>query len=322
MIHAIFCKLHTNSLAFFKNSHSHSRGIIDSSSNKLLTMRADLLALGAIVLWASLATLATLLSDIPPFLLTGIGLIFGSLISLPLSGFKLSAWKIPIRTLLVGIYGLFGYHLMLFIALQTAPAVEANLVNYLWPLLIVVLAPLFTKSLALGARHVFAAVSGFAGAALAITSNSPGASALGFETGYLFALAAAIIWATYSLATTKLPKFPTSAIGLFGLVAGSLAIAAHFLLEQPASISSSDWWLLILLGLGPLGGAFYFWDAALKIGDPRRIGLLAFLTPLLSTTLLLLVSARPLSWQLVIATVLIVGGAVLGSKSVSVAKSK
>ena len=43
-------------------------------------MRADLLALGAIVLWASLATLATLLSNIPPLLLTGIGLIIGSLI--------------------------------------------------------------------------------------------------------------------------------------------------------------------------------------------------------------------------------------------------
>jgi drug/metabolite transporter (DMT)-like permease len=87
-------------------------------------------------------------------------------------------------------------------------------------------------------------------------------------------------------------------------------------LEEPATISASDWWLLILLGLGPLGGSFYFWDAALKIGDPRRIGLLAFLTPLLSTVMLVLVSGRVLSWQLAIATALIVGGAVLGSKRV------
>lgn len=279
-------------------------------------MRADLLALGAIVLWASLAALATLLSNIPPLLLTGIGLVIGSLISLPLSGFKLSAWKIPFRTLLVGVYGLFGYHLMLFIALQTAPAVEANLVNYLWPLLIVVLAPLFTKSLKLGPRHIIAASAGFTGAAIAITSNGQAGLSFDFETGYLFALAAAVIWATYSLATTKLPAFPTSAIGLFGLVAGLLAIGAHFVLEAPAVISTSDWWLLILLGLGPLGGSFYFWDAALKAGDPRRIGLLAFLTPLLSTAVLVLVSGRVLSWQLAIATALIVGGAVLGSKRV------
>jgi drug/metabolite transporter (DMT)-like permease len=278
-------------------------------------MRADLLALGAIVLWASLATLATALSNIPPLLLTGLGLIIGSLISLPLSGFKLSAWKIPFKTLLVGVYGLFGYHLMLFVALQSAPAVEANLVNYLWPLLIVVLAPLFTRSLKLGPRHTIAASAGFTGAAIAITSNGRAGLSFDFETGYLFALAAAIIWATYSLLTTKLPAFPTSAIGLFGLVAGVLAIASHFVLEEPAVISASDWWLLILLGLGPLGASFYFWDAALKIGDPRRIGLLAFLTPLLSTALLVVVSGRMLSWQLAIATVLIVGGAVLGSRS-------
>ena len=279
-------------------------------------MRADLLALGAIVLWASLATLATVLSNIPPLLLTGIGLVIGSLISLPLSGFKIAAWKIPVKTLAVGVYGLFGYHLMLFIALKTAPAVEANLLNYLWPLLIVILAPLFTKSLKLRARHIIAASAGFTGAAIAITSNGQAGLSFDFETGYLFALAAAVIWATYSLTTTKLPAFPTSAIGLFGLVAGLLAIGAHFVLEEPATISASNWWLLILLGLGPLGASFYFWDAALKIGDPRRIGLLAFLTPLLSTALLVLVSGRVLSWQLAIATALIVGGALLGSRRV------
>jgi drug/metabolite transporter (DMT)-like permease len=285
-------------------------------------MRADLLALGAIVLWAMLATLATLLSNIPPLLLTGIGLIIGSLISLPLSGFKLVAWRIPFKTLLVGIYGLFGYHLMLFIALQSAPAVEANLVNYLWPLLIVVLAPLFTKSLKLGVRHAIAAIAGFTGAAIAITSNGQAGLSFDFQAGYLFALSAAIIWATYSLLTTKVPAFPTSAIGLFGLVAGLLATASHFLIEAPATITPSDWWLLVLLGLGPLGASFYFWDAALKIGDPRRIGLLAFLTPLLSTAMLVLVSGRALSWQLAVATVLIVGGAVLGSRSARVPRAQ
>jgi drug/metabolite transporter (DMT)-like permease len=92
--------------------------------------------------------------------------------------------------------------------------------------------------------------------------------------------------------------------------------------EPAAYISSSDWVLLVLLGAGPLGGAFYLWDAALKIGDPRRIGLLAFLTPLLSTVFLVLVSGNSLSWQLLVATALIVGGALLGPRTTSGAKAK
>ena len=285
-------------------------------------MKADLFTLGAIVLWASLATLATLLSNIPPFLLTGIGLIIGGLVSLPALRSGVTAWKVPLRTLLLGVYGLFGYHFMLFLALQTAPAVEANLVNYLWPLLIVLLSPIFTKSLSLNFRYVLAAISGFAGAFLAITSGGSGFEFASIEIGYLFALAAAVIWATYSLGTTKVPSFPTPAIGLFALFSGVLAIGAHFAFEPAATISTTDWLLLLVMGIGPLGGAFYLWDAALKIGDPRRIGLLAFLTPLLSTALLLVVSGSALSWQLLLATGLIVGGALLGPRSPSGSKSK
>ena len=285
-------------------------------------MKADLFTLGAIFLWASLASLATLLSNIPPFLLTGIGLIIGASVSMPSLRFGLTPWKIPLKTLLIGVYGLFGYHFMLFLALQTAPAVEANLVNYLWPLLIVLLSPIFTKSLSLNFRYVLAAISGFAGAVLAITSGGSGFGFSSIEVGYFFALAAAVIWANYSLATTKVPRFPTPAIGLFALVSGVLAIGAHFLFEPAASISTGDWLLLLVLGVGPLGGAFYLWDAALKIGDPRRIGLLAFLTPLLSTAVLVVVSGNSLSWQLLVATGLIVGGALLGPRSPSGSKNK
>ena len=285
-------------------------------------MKADLLTLGAIFLWASLASLVTVLSDIPPLLLTGIGLIIGAAVSIPSLRFGIEPWKVPPKTLLLGVYGLFGYHLMLFLALQNAPAVEANLVNYLWPLLIVLLSPIFTKSLALNFRYVLAAISGFAGAVIAITYNGSGFGFSSIEVGYFFALAAAVIWATYSLGTTKVPSFPTQAIGLFALVSGVLAIGAHFLFEPAAAISSSDWLLLVVLGAGPLGGAFYLWDAALKIGDPRRIGLLAFLTPLLSTALLVVVSGDSLSWQLLIATALVVGGALLGPRTARESKTK
>ena len=102
--------------------------------------RSNLLALGAILLWASLATLGLRLSHLPPFWLTGVALLMGSVIAVPLSGFDFSQWRVPLRTLALGVYGLFGFHFLLFIALRHAPPVQANLVNYLWPLGMVVLA--------------------------------------------------------------------------------------------------------------------------------------------------------------------------------------
>ena len=241
--------------------------------------------------------------------MTGLGLVIGSLIALPLAKFKISALKVRPRTLAIGVYGLFGFHLALFAALQSAPPVQANLINYLWPLLIVLLAPLFLKTKLRG-KQIVAALIGFAGAALAILSGSKLSG--GFEIGYLYALAAAVIWATYSLLTKKFGNFPTSAIGTLALVSGVISLLAHLLLEPAAQIAASDWLLIAVMGLGPLGGAFFLWDYALKHGSAQRVGLISFATPLLSTLLLVVSTGQQPSWLLAGSAGLIVFAAWLG----------
>jgi drug/metabolite transporter (DMT)-like permease len=277
-------------------------------------MNANFLALGAIALWASLAALGVALSHVPPFLLTGLALLVGSLIALPLSRFDLRQWRVPASTLALGVYGLFGFHFLLFIALRHAPPVQANLVNYLWPLGIVVMAPLFLPGVTLLARHVFAALLGFAGAALAILGGASGASDTGWAWGYLPALASAFIWASYSLLTKRVRAFPTAAIGSFALLSGVLSLLCHVLLEPAVSLSTRDILLIAVLGLGPLGGAFFLWDAALKRGDARQIGVLSFLTPLLSTLTLLLVRGEVPSPAIGLAALMIVGAAVIATR--------
>ncbi len=277
--------------------------------------RSTLYALGAIALWGSLAPLGFLLAHVPPFLLTGLGLLVGSLIALPLSGGKPASLKVPLRTLALGVYGLFGFHFLLFIALRHAPPVQANLVNYLWPLGIVLMAPLFLPGMRLRGLHVVAALLGFAGAALAILGGRGNALQGGFAWGYLPALASAFVWASYSLLTQRVPPFPSAAIGLFGLVSGGLSLACHGLLEPSVTLSDTDWWLIVAMGLGPLGAAFYLWDAALKQGDARQIGVLSFITPLLSTLALLWVRQEAPSPSVLLAAAMIIGAAVLGSKA-------
>lgn len=277
---------------------------------------AHLMALGAIGLWGTLATLGVSLAHVPPFLLTGCALLVGSALALPLSGWRWSQWRVPARTLALGVYGLFGFHFLLFLALRHAPPVTANLVNYLWPLGMVVLAPLLLPGVRLRAVHVVAALIGFSGAALAILGRDPQASvAIGLEWGYVMAAGSAFIWASYSLLTRRVPHFPTAAIGSFAAVSGVLSLLCHALLEPATSLSLRDGLLIGLMGLGPLGGAFFLWDAALKRGDPQRIGLLSFLTPLLSTGLLVVSQGQGLTWSIGLAALLIIGAAVLGSRA-------
>jgi drug/metabolite transporter (DMT)-like permease len=274
-----------------------------------MKVHPNLYALGAIVLWASLASLGVSLQHVPPFLLTGLALVIGSIPAWPL--FK--QWKVPPRTLALGIYGLFLYHFLLFIALRAAPAVEANLVNYLWPLFIVVLAPVFLPGLTLKKAHVFAALAGFAGAAIAILGGSSASGT--WSWGYLLAALSAFIWASYSLWTRRVDPFPTAAIGLFGLVSGVLSLLCHFALEPRADLAARDWLLITVMGLGPLGAAFFLWDKALKGGDARHIGILSYLTPLASTALLVGVTGRAFSASILLAAALIIGAAVVGTRA-------
>jgi drug/metabolite transporter (DMT)-like permease len=266
-------------------------------------------ALAAIALWSTLAALALALRGVPPFLLVGLALLLGSVF-----GLRQVRWRsLRPGILLLGVYGLFAYHFCLFLALRLAPPVEANLLNYLWPLLIVVLSPVIVRGAALSPRHVIGALLGFGGAALLVTGGGAVGLAGGAAPGYALAFAAALIWSTYSLLTKRLGDFPTSDVSAFCLVSGLLSLACHVLFEprHVPTLAELPW--LLAIGLGPMGAAFYLWDRALKRGDPRRIGTLAYLTPLASTALVALVGGGALRASSAVAAGLIVGGAAIGS---------
>lgn len=265
-------------------------------------------ALGAIVLWASLASLSRALQKWPPFLLTGAALLLGSLVSLP----RIRQWKVPVRTLLLGVYGLAGYHAALFLAFRLAPPLEANLLNYLWPTFIVLFTPLLIPGTRLRTGHVIGTLLGLAGAALLVTKGTLHVEAA-HVPGYLLAILAAVLWSTYSLLTKRVPPFPGAAVGLFCAVSGVVSLGLHASLEVPYRPETSDLGWIALLGLGPMGAAFFLWNHAMTRGDPRTIGALSYLTPLLSTLLLALTGGGALTALTLAAGALILGGAVLGA---------
>lgn len=273
---------------------------------------ATALALTAVLLWSFLAHLGARLNHVPPLLVVGMALSLSGLVGL----WRRQDWRVSPATYAVGIGGLFGYHFLYFTALRYAPAVEANLINYLWPLLIVLLSPLLLPATPLRWHHMLGAIMGFAGAGLIVTGGQLQPD-IAHMRGYLIMAGAALTWAAYSLLTKRLPPFPTGAVGGFCLASGLLSLAA-FALTAPSGLASTEWTAadaisLVALGLGPMGGAFYAWDAALKRGDPRVIGSLAYLTPLSSTLILVSFGGKSLTWTAAVAMALIVAGAFVGS---------
>lgn len=217
----------------------------------------------------------------------------------------------PVRTLLLGVFGFFGYHFFLFYSFRFAPALEANLINYLWPVIMVLLTPVFFKDAKLKPYHVIGGALAVIGSVVLVAGKG---AELKFESllGYLLALGAALTWPIYSLGKKKLPPTSVWAIGSFCFFSGLFSFLTHIILEPRVVLQFHDAWKLILLGAGPFGLAFYLWDLSLRWGDARVIGALSYLTPILSTLGLVFFAGQDFTRSVLLAMVLIIGGASVG----------
>jgi drug/metabolite transporter (DMT)-like permease len=206
--------------------------------------------------------------------------------------------------------GLFGYHALYFAALALAPAVEANLLNYLWPLLIV----LFSRpvlGLRLGKRRLGGVACGFAGCVLLVGAGASFPAGAGW--GFACAVGCAVVWALYSVTSKRMAAVPTEAVAGFCLGSAVLAGAAHLAFEATVPPDARQWAAVLLLGAGPLGAAFFLWDVGMKRGDPRLLGTLAYAVPVASTLLLVAAGEGVLDWRVAVAGALVVGGGVLAA---------
>jgi len=279
--------------------------------------RAMAAGLAAIALWGALAALSVTAGPVPPFQMVAMTFAVGATIGIVRARMRgvgwagLMAW--PARVWLLGVGGLFGYHALYFAALQLAPPAEANLVNYLWPLLIVLLsAPLADERL--GWPHLAGALLGFAGVALLALGR--GVTFTGaYAVGYALALGCAFTWSLYSVLSRRFGETPTDAIAAFCAASAVLSLVCHLLFERTVWPASPTAWLAVLaLGLGPAGSAFYFWDHAVKRGDIRALGALSYATPILSTALLIACGLAEPTGALLLAALLVTIGAALASR--------
>lgn len=277
--------------------------------------KATAIGFTAILLWALLALFTIGSAPVPPFLLNAICFAIGGSIGLiwcALTGQLALLRQIPLGVLAFGTIGLFGYHFLYFTAFRIAPSAETGLIAYLWPLFIVLLSGLLPGE-SLRPAHIIGALIAFAGAALIVLGKEGGE---GSALGLVLAFGCAITWAVYSVASRRLGNVPTAAVTIYCLATALLSALAHVALEETVWPQSALGWASTLaLGIGPVGIAFFTWDIGMKKGDIQLLGVASYAAPLLSTLALVLAGMAPPSPILLVAAILIAGGAALAARA-------
>lgn len=281
---------------------------------------ATLIGLAAILLWASLAVLTTATAGLPPFQVLAASFGVAALLGLLRAALRgRPGWRElrqPPAALALSTLALFGYHALYFIALKRAPAVEANLLNYLWPLLIVVFAGLL-GGVSVRPGQWAGTVLGLVAAVLLVTHGRGLHVEPAHVPGYLAALGAAVIWAAYSVLNRRFAEVPSTAITVACAGVAVLGAGMHLLTERTVAPDAAQWAVLALMGAGPVGAAFWLWDHGTKRGDIALLGSLSYLAPLLSTLLLVASGRAQAHWMQAVAIVLLLAGAWLSVRSSS-----
>ena len=279
--------------------------------------RATVIGSTAVLLWGLLALFTAWTGQVPPFQLVAMSFTVAFALALvkwivrgeDIRSHMRHGWPVW----LFGVMGLFGFHFFYFMALRNAPAVEANLINYLWPVLIVIFSALLPGE-RLRWWHVAGALAGLAGCVLLVTDGGRIGFRSEFAPGYMAAMASALTWSGYSVLSRRFAAVPTDTVGLFCAAVAILGCAAHLVFEETVWPADTGEWLAVLgLGLGPVGAAFFVWDVGMKHGDIRALGVFAYFAPLISTLLLIAFGEAPASGIVLMACSLIVGGALLAS---------
>ncbi|MAM12477.1 MAG: EamA family transporter, partial [Rhizobiaceae bacterium] len=128
-------------------------------------------------------------------------------------------------------------------------------------------------------------------------------------------------WSGYSLVSRSFSKVSTDVVTGFCLATSALSLFCHLLLETTVwPQTASEWLAVIGLGLFPVGIAFYAWDYGVKKGNIQVLGAASYAAPLLSTIVLLVARFGEPGWRVIVACLLITGGAVLAARDMIMRK--
>jgi drug/metabolite transporter (DMT)-like permease len=215
----------------------------------------------------------------------------------------------------LGLLNPFLYYVILFKAYALLPAQEAQPINFVWPLTLVLLSiPLLGQRIRL--TSIFAIFISFLGVVVIATHPARPADILDFRfsngLGVLLALGSTVIWALFWVANTKDRQDEAARLFVNFLFASAYILVLVLVLGQA---QVGGWKGLlggVYVGLFEMGITFLVWLKALKSArTTAHVVNLIYLVPFLSLLVIALVLGEQILPSTIVGLLFIVAGIIL-----------
>ena len=203
--------------------------------------------------------------------------------------------------------GITLYMLLIYAAFHYSPPFEANTLNYLWPIFLMVFLSIF-QGIPLTLVKWGGLLLGFAGCIILLGFRYGDSQFHGLTIGHISAVLAAIVWALYSC-FAKQRDYPTAFMAPIFLISGVLSFIGHVLWEETVIPEFSIAFAIFIVGISRT--SYVLWDYAIRQGDRQFITSLSYFIPLVSTVLMILFGFGSGNWLVLVAAFMIVLGCLI-----------
>lgn len=268
-----------------------------------------------VLIWASMAAMVkSLLNNIPDLealsISSALGSVFLMIMNLANGNIK-KIRRYSGKDLLcmagLGFVGLFLYSALYYRGLKILSSQEACILNYLWPIMLVVFSALILKERLTGTK-IAALICSFVGIIILSAGNSSGVTE-NRMTGIICCIVAAACYGLFSVLNKKADYDQSIMMMVSWLVVAVCAAAVGFFTEEWVPVAGTQWLGILWLGVVTDAVAYLLWALALKGTDnTAAIANMAYLVPFLSLVVSAVFLKEKLQFRAIVALIFIIGG--------------
>jgi drug/metabolite transporter (DMT)-like permease len=200
-----------------------------------------------------------------------------------------------LKAVSLGALGTYLYYILLYYGYAVGNGIEILVIQYCWPIFVVLLAIVLLKE-RLNIRKALSIVLGFCGVLLVLTKGEFGNFQMDNLLADLIVLIAAFVFGLFSVLSKKVKTDTLVLVGIYFLTATIISLISMVGLSEFKPPQTDSFFPILINGVFVNGISYLFWIKALKYGNASFIAPFVFLTPVISSVLLIIFFKENFEW--------------------------